>query len=140
MKKIIFIGKSGCGKTTLSQAIQGLDFKYKKTQAVCHSGTIVDTPGEFIENRRFFSALLVSSNNCDVIGFVQDSTAKTSIFPPNFATMFNKEVVGIISKSALTDSNVDRSVRFLKMAGVKQCIETSTLENIGISRLISFLS
>ena len=34
MKKVIFIGNIGCGKTTLSQAILGDELEYKKTQAV----------------------------------------------------------------------------------------------------------
>lgn len=140
MKKIIFIGKSGCGKTTLSQAIHGLDFNYKKTQAICYAGNIVDTPGEFLENRRFYSALMVSSSNCDIIGLVQDSTAATSIFPPNFTSMFNKKVIGIISKTGLKGSDIIRSERFLRRAGVKQIIETSSLESIGIQNLISLLS
>lgn len=140
MKKIIFIGKSGCGKTTLSQAIHGLDFNYKKTQAICYVENIVDTPGEFLENRRFYSALMVSSNNCDIIGLVQDSTVATSIFPPNFTSMFNKKVIGIISKTGLKGSDTIRSERFLKRAGVQQIIETSSLESIGIQNLISLLS
>jgi len=34
MKKVIFIGKTGSGKTTLCQKIHDLDLEYKKTQSV----------------------------------------------------------------------------------------------------------
>ena len=91
MKKIMLIGKTGCGKTSLTQAIQGDDVIYRKTQAVNYHKTIVDTPGEFMENRRFYSALMVSSIQCDMVGFVQDGTAINSIFPPQFASMFKKK-------------------------------------------------
>lgn len=136
----MFIGQSKCGKTTLAQAVQGLDIKYRKTQAVCFSGSIVDTPGEFIENRRFYSALITSCSRCDILGFVQDSTSANNIFPPHFASMFNKEVIGIISKCKLQDSNIERSTGFLRLAGVTNIIETSTIEDVGIQELISLLS
>lgn len=100
----------------------------------------MDTPGEFIENRRFYSALITSSSQCDILGFVQDSTSATSIFPPQFASMFNKKIIGIISKTKLKGSNIERSTRFLSLAGATNIIETSTVENIGIQELISLLS
>ena len=50
LKKIIFIGNIGCGKTTLSQRILGEDQIYQKTQAVELRGdSIIDTPGEYLE-------------------------------------------------------------------------------------------
>ncbi|MEA1967675.1 MAG: EutP/PduV family microcompartment system protein [Thermodesulfobacteriota bacterium] len=139
MKKIMFVGKTGCGKTTLTQAIQGQNISYRKTQAVSYSGAVVDTPGEFVENRRFYSALVVSSYNCDIIGFVQDATTVNSIFPPKFASMFTKKVVGIITKSDCEDCNFSRAEKFLKWAGACEIIQTSAVENIGIDTLQTYL-
>lgn len=136
----MFIGKSGSGKTTLSQAIQGHDIIYKKTQAVSYAGSIVDTPGEFVENRRFYSALMASSSQCDIIGLVQDSTVATSIFPPNFASMFTKKVIGIISKIELGGSDIERSIRFLERAGATDIVATSSIDNTGIQDIVSLLS
>ena len=68
MKKIMFIGQTGCGKTSLTQALQGKELFYVKTQAVKYCGTVLDTPGEFVENRRFYSALMTSAMKADVIG------------------------------------------------------------------------
>ena len=34
MKKIMFVGSVGVGKTTLTQRLKGLDIEYFKTQAV----------------------------------------------------------------------------------------------------------
>ena len=34
MKKLILIGRTGCGKTTLTQALLGKKLVYHKTQAV----------------------------------------------------------------------------------------------------------
>ena len=48
MKKVIFIGKTGSGKTTLCQKLDELDIKYKKTQSVEKYKNSIDTPGEFL--------------------------------------------------------------------------------------------
>ena len=46
MRKIILIGRSGAGKTTLTQALKGEGIKYHKTQYVNYFESIIDKPGE----------------------------------------------------------------------------------------------
>lgn len=140
MKKLLLIGKTGSGKTTLSQAIQGLTISYRKTQAVSYSPCIIDTPGEFVENRRYYPALLASSTECDLVGLVQDGTLRNSVFPPNFASMFNKRVIGIISKTEHEECNTARAEKFLRWAGAVDIIHTSSLSQCGISELQQYLN
>lgn len=45
MRKIILFGRSGCGKTTLTQALRGQDIVYHKTQYINHYDAVIDTPG-----------------------------------------------------------------------------------------------
>lgn len=71
MKKILLVGRSGCGKTTLLQRMNGLKIEYRKTQTITYENNAFDTPGEYLENRNRYSALIVSSYDCDVIGMVQ---------------------------------------------------------------------
>ena len=47
MKKIVLMGRSECGKTTLTQALKGEKIHYHKTQYVNHFDVIIDTPGEY---------------------------------------------------------------------------------------------
>ena len=140
MKKTMLVGKTGCGKTTLIQAIQGRTITYKKTQAVSFCDDIIDTPGEFVENRRFYSALMATSTPCEIIGLVQDATANNSIFPPKFGSMFNKPIIGVISKTDMEGCNLARAEKFLKWAGAQEIFLTSSIDNIGIKPLLDHLS
>ena len=139
MKRVLLVGRTGSGKTSLSQAIQGLELTYRKTQAVSYSSCIIDTPGEFLENRRYYSALLASSNACDLVALVQDSTLHRSVFPPNFASMFNKKIIGIVSKIEHAEGNIPRAEKFLRWAGAEEIILTSAITRCGIDRLQGYL-
>ena len=68
MKKIMVIGRVGCGKTTLCQRLFQKELQYQKTQSIeLVGGTAIDTPGEYVENRAFYRALVVSGVEADVI-------------------------------------------------------------------------
>ena len=46
MRKIMFVGRSESGKTTIMQAMKGEKITYHKTQYVNHFDVIIDTPGD----------------------------------------------------------------------------------------------
>ncbi|GAA0179882.1 EutP/PduV family microcompartment system protein [Clostridium sediminicola] len=142
MKKLILIGKSGCGKTTLTQVLYQKKIDYKKTQSMEYYENIIDTPGEYIENRRFYKALIVSSVDCDVIGLLQDCSKDDSIFPPNFSSIFAKPVIGIITKSDLCngEEKYKRAEEFLLSAGAQRIFKTSSYNNEGIDRIKEYLN
>ncbi len=120
---LMLIGRTGSGKTTLSQKVNNEKIEYKKTQMISYVGKIIDTPGEYVENRMYYKSLNVISTDASCIGLVQPSIDKTSVFPPNFASMFlNKEVIGIITKIDLNeDTKIAR--KLLELAGVQIIVE-----------------
>jgi len=138
LKKILLIGKSMCGKTTLTQRIHGLDIEYEKTQMLTYSNDILDTPGEYIENRMLYKALIVSSYDCDVVGMVQACDEERNIFPPNFATAFSKPVIGIVTKADL-GGNPEKAKEILEMAGAEKVFIVSAYENKGVEKLVKYL-
>ena len=138
MKKILLIGKSGCGKTTLSQRINGVDLEYKKTQMITYSNNILDTPGEYLEKRNLYNALIVSSYDSDVVGMVQANDDDENMFPPGFSSAFTKPVIGIIAKSDL-EGNTERAIETLKEAGATKIFVLSSYENTGIDELLKYL-
>lgn len=139
MKKIILIGRTGSGKTTFTQAINEEETKYKKTQAIEANNNIIDTPGEYIENRRFYNALITTSFDCDVIALFQDSTDEACVFPPGFAAMFNKSVIGIITKIDSEEKNLSYAEECLLDAGAEKIFQISSLEGKGIKEIKGFL-
>ena len=66
MKKVILIGRSECGKTTLKQALYGQERKYEKTQSISYTDWIIDTPGEYIQTKMLGGALAIYSYESDI--------------------------------------------------------------------------
>ena len=121
MKKTMLIGRTGCGKTTLTQKLMDEEVKYKKTQAVTYKSKIIDTPGEYVENKMYYKSLLVLSADAKIIILVQSAIDGATLFPPKFSTMFpKKEVIGIITKVDLAEADIERSKRFLVDAGATE--------------------
>lgn len=82
MKKILLVGRSECGKTTLTQALRGETIHYHKTQYVNHFDVIIDTPGEYAENKFLGRALALYSYEADVVGLLLSATEPYSLYPP----------------------------------------------------------
>lgn len=141
MKKVIFIGKTGSGKTTLCQSIDNEELRYKKTQSVEIYNSSIDTPGEYLENRFYYKALIVTSADADLIAVVYDCTNEESYIPPGFASMFMKEVIGIITKVDLAESGLDieRAEERLNMAGITKIFKVNTLLGTGVKELIEYI-
>lgn len=142
MKKVIFIGKTGSGKTTLCQKIHDLDLEYKKTQSVEVYDESIDTPGEYIENRFYYKALIVTAVDADRIALVYDCTVDESYIPPGFSSMFAKETIGIITKIGIAsdEKQIIRAEEELKKAGVEKIFKVDTILGTGIEELIKYLS
>lgn len=140
MKNIIFMGKTGSGKTTLCQKLDELELTYKKTQSVELYSDSIDTPGEYIENRALYNALLTTSVDAKIIALVYDCTQEENYLAPGFASMFNKEVIGIITKISIAKkSDIDFAFEQLTMAGASKIFKVDTIDCIGIEELRSYL-
>ena len=136
MKKTMLIGRTGCGKTTLTQKLLDEEVKYKKTQSVTYKSKIIDTPGEYVENKMYYKSLLVLSADAKLIVLVQSATGGATLFPPKFSTMFpRKEVIGVITKTDLENANVERSRKFLVEAGVTEVFTIGLDDSEGLEEI-----
>jgi len=140
-KKVMFIGRSESGKTTLLQCLNKRPLKYNKTQMLNFKQSSIDTPGEYLENPRLYSALINASYDVDIVALIQSANQPMSVFAPQFSTAFNKTVIGIITKSD-TIQNLSSSLvnQQLVDAGARPIFSTSAYNNIGILQLRQFLN
>lgn len=139
MKKMILVGKQGAGKTTLIQKLMQMDLKYKKTQSIEYYPDIIDTPGEYLENPRFYNAIITLSFDASFVALVHDSTSSDNYFPPGFGKMFNKKVIGIVTKVESENSDPKRSENWLKIAGAEEIYKVSAYANEGIEQITTLL-
>lgn len=141
MKKIILIGQTGSGKTTICQWLHGEEMKYKKTQAVDFFDFAIDTPGEYLENRFYYNALINTSADADYIGFIQDCTESQSVFPPTFGSIFSKPIFGIVTKIDLEEKEgqIQQAKDYLLLAGAEKVYPVSTVTGEGMQALVESL-
>lgn len=142
IRKIMFVGPVGVGKTTLTQRLKGWDVSYYKTQAVEFYDTIIDTPGEFLQHRRYYNALSVTAVDAELIGLLASATASMQTFPQGVSSLFHKPVIGIITKVDLvTDpSSLEKARKQLEMAGAQEIFEISLTDDKGLEDLKAYLS
>ncbi|SCZ04292.1 EutP/PduV family microcompartment system protein [Alkaliphilus peptidifermentans] len=138
MKKVILVGRSNNGKTSLSQKLNQQELAYKKTQTMEFSNHIIDTPGEYIENRRYYHAIISASVDCDVIGLLQAANEPDCIFPPGFGNFFNKPVIGIITKIDL-ERDTSAVEKILYAAGAQRIFRVSSVTTEGIKEITAYI-
>lgn len=140
MKKLILIGRSEAGKTTLTQRLRGQKIEYEKTQYVKFGDIIIDTPGEYAENPELARALALYSYEADIVGLLLSATEPYSLYAPNVASMANREVIGIVTKADHPDARVDLATMWLELAGCEKIFVTSSYNNDGIDEILNYLS
>ncbi len=141
-KKVILIGATSAGKTTICQYLNDDALIYNKTQAVeIIGGVLLDTPGEFAERRSRFGMLQVTAADADVILFVKDPTEVGTVLPPVFSSMFAKPVVGVITKKDLADEEMIREAKyFLSEAGAKNVFVVCSITGEGFDDVINYIN
>lgn len=139
MKKIILMGRTGSGKTSLTQALRGENVEYHKTQYINHYDAVIDTPGEYAENCSLGRALALYSYEADIVGFLMSATEPYSLYPPCCTSSANREVVGIVTKIDRKDANVERAERWLRLAGCKKVFFASSKNGDGVNEILEYL-
>ena len=140
MKKILLVGSVACGKTTLCQRLNGLAQNYKKTQAIEVVNHTIDTPGEYLERRSLFSALVVTAAEADEVLFLLDPTQDRYLYSPGMAGAFSVPVAGIVTKGDKADEQAVRDgCELLEMAGAKPIFVISSVTGEGMEELLAHL-
>lgn len=140
MKKIMFVGRVGAGKTTLTQRLRGEKIHYYKTQYVHYGDLIIDTPGEYTERANLAGALALYAYEADVVGFLIKADDVYSIYGPNITCMVNRDVIGIITGIDKPEADIERCRMWLELAGCKTIFPVSSVTGQGIDALKEYLA
>ena len=139
MKKIILMGSSRAGKTTLTQALRGEKITHHKTQYINHYDVIIDTPGEYLQCSNLGRALALYAYEADVVGLLASAIEPFSIFPPNVACMVNREVIGIVTKIDKPGADPALAASWLRNAGCEKIFFVNSKERDGIDMILEYL-
>lgn len=140
MKKIIFIGRSESGKTTLIQALRGEKVHYEKTQYVRYEDLMIDTPGEYLQSRSLGGALAIYSFESDIVGLLVAATEPYTLMSPNVVSLATREVIGIVTKVNEKNADVALADRWLENAGCKKIFHVDSVTGFGIAELYRYLA
>ncbi len=140
MKKMILMGRVGCGKTTLTQALRSETVHYQKTQYIVNYDVVVDTPGEYAEQRTLGHALALYSYECDVVGIVMASNEPYSIFEPACTANANRPVIGIVTKINDKEANLAAVENWMHIAGVYKIFHVDSVTGEGLYEIFEYLA
>ncbi len=141
MKRFMVMGKTGSGKTSLLQRVYGEEMVYQKTQTVESFAGAIDTPGEYLEQKNLYSALIVTAVDCDELLLIQAADDGDSSFPPSLGVCFNRPATGVVTKMDLVDGaqGAAAAVDCLLEAGAERIFYVSAKTGAGLDDLRTYM-
>lgn len=139
MRRLVLIGRSECGKTTLKQALRGEKLTYVKTQYVSQYDVLIDMPGEYAENLDLAHAIDCYTAEADLVGLCLSATEPYSLYPPNVAPYAHRDLVGIVTKIDHWAADTEQAERWLRLCGCEKVFHVSSYSGEGIDELIDYL-
>ena len=133
------MGRSECGKTTLTQAMRGEVVHYQKTQYVNVHDVVIDTPGEYAENKSLAAALALYSYEADVVGLLVSAIEPYSLYPPNITCLVNRDVIGIVTKIDHSNANPKMAASWLRKSGCTAIFYVNSKTGEGVQEILDYL-
>ena len=139
MRRLVLIGRSECGKTTLKQVLRGEKITYVKTQYVSQYDVLIDMPGEYAENLDLAHAIDIYTSEADVVALCLSATEPYSLYPPNVTPYAHRDIIGIVTKIDHWAADTEQAVRWLELCGCKRIYKVSAYTGEGVDDVIDFL-
>lgn len=111
------------------------------TQMITFLGDYIDTPGVYLEQPRFYPALITCQQQADAVILMAASDQEGQPFPDGFAQMFYRPVLGVITKADLKHDDPARTGAMLRQAGVLEPYSSvSVLKKDGLEEWIKTIT
>lgn len=139
-KRIMIVGPTQAGKSTLANILNDTSRPLKKTQDVIYGKNTIDTPGSYIENPSMYKYLIATAQTASHVLLLIDSSRPVEVYPPGFAKTFTCPVSGVMTKVDLKTENVPLCIHQLQSIGVSEpYFRISLTENTGVEELKEYL-
>lgn len=135
------IGPSRSGKTSLVNMLNDVQKPLRRTPELIYGKNTIDVPSSYLENTWMYKHVIASSQDAShVLIIVDQSNCNNSIYSYGFAKCFKCEVIGVITKSDLEESNKEKCLKQLKDAGVTgEIFWVNLKDGIGVDILKDYL-
>lgn len=118
-KRIMVVGPTSCGKTTLVNWLNDYEGPLKKTQDMIYGKNTIDVPGSYIENTWMYKHIIAAAQDASHVLILVDQSRCVNKYPPGFAKAFRCPVIGVITKADLDQENEELCIKQLKQIGVE---------------------
>jgi len=118
-KRVMVIGPTNCGKTTLVNALNDYDGPLRKTQDIIYGKKTIDVPGSYIENTWMYKHIIAAAQDASHVLILMDQSRCINKYPPGFAMVFRCPVIGVITKTDFMPENQELCIKYLKQIGVQ---------------------
>lgn len=119
-KRVMVIGATKCGKTTLVNMLNDYEGPLRKTQDIIYGKNTIDVPGSYIECPWMYKHLIATAQDASHVLILVDQSRCANVYSPGFAKAFRCPVIGVITKSDLMAENEDFCFRQLTQIGVSE--------------------
>lgn len=139
-KRIMIVGPTQSGKSTLTNVLNSSTRPLKKTQDVIYGKDTIDTPGSYIENPSMYKYLIATAQTASHVLMLVDQSTLSEVYPPTFAKSFTCPVIGVITKIDLAPENANLCIQQLKKIGIAEpYFWISLKDNTGVEALKQYL-
>lgn len=136
------LGEVDAGKSALINMLIKQDANIGKTQSpIFYQGQVIDTPGEFIDNRAWNGALLSTISSVKTLVILQPASAKTFSAPAGLLNVYpNKNLVGVVSKIDQATADINIAEQLLRNNGIPEpYFHISIYDQASIDELFQYL-
>ncbi|CAH2213947.1 EutP/PduV family microcompartment system protein [Tepidibacter aestuarii] len=139
-KRVMVIGPTKSGKTTLVNALNDYDGPLRRTQDIIYGKNTIDVPGSYIENTWMYKHIIAVSQDASHVLILVDQSKCDNVYSPGFAKSFRCPVIGVITKVDLKVENEELCYKQLKEIGISEPYYKISVPNkIGIEELKEYL-